>query len=220
MLPPDRLALALDFPDLSKAKKLARQLSDYFGILKIGLTLWAAHGPGAVKTLKSKDHRIFLDLKLHDIPHQVYGAAKAVSMLGVDYLTLHSAGGMEMLKQGARGLNEHSKNKTARALAVTVLTSHANFDRKVFEDSVNTAVQAECGGIVCSAEEVGIAKSLSKDIFCVVPGIRQSGQDKQDQARPATLESAVSAGADVLVIGRAITLAHNPLKAAQEMFSA
>ncbi len=219
MLPPDRLALALDFPDLSKAKKLASQLSGYFGIFKIGLTLWAAHGPRAVKTLKSKDHRIFLDLKFHDIPHQVYGAAEAVSRLGVDYLTLHSAGGLEMLKQGVRGLNKHSKNKEARALAVTVLTSQADFDRKAFKESVGIAVQAGCWGIVCSGQEVGTAKSLFKDISCVVPGIRQGSQDKQDQARPATLESAVSAGADILVIGRAITLADNPLEAAQEMFA-
>ncbi len=250
-IPRQRLALVLDTADLKQAKQLAKKLSPYFGVLKVGLTLFSAHGPKAVKALKPFG-QIFLDLKLHDIPNQVEGAARAISKLGVDYVTLHAEGGKEMLTRAVRALDENLSGENlasattitassvpipksaaksndpsffapqgVKTLAITFLTSQGNVDENVFKQRVKLAAEAGCYGIVCSAHEVKLAKevasSISRDIFCVVPGIRQAGNPTHDQARAATLSEAKAAGADMFVIGRAVTEASDPIEAAKSL---
>ncbi len=230
----EKLALALDTPDLKQAVRLAGKVSDFFGIMKIGLTLWAAEGPNAVKALRSKERQIFLDLKLHDIPHQVENAAKTLGGLDIDYATLHAAGGKEMLEAGAAGFQ--AGGGSIRVLAVGVLTSHANLNESLFIERVKLAEQTGCGGIVCGANEIQLAKSAVENIFCAVPGIRnpppkeKSGEKRKketdregeeradDQARPATPQFALKAGADMLVIGRPVTQAPDPIRATEQMF--
>lgn len=216
MISSDRLALTLDTPDLSEARALVKKLGKYYGVLKIGLTLWAAQGPKSVKVLKSQDHQIFLDLKLHDIPNQIGNAAEVISDLGVTYLTLHSDGGEEMLRHAVKGLAKNQVNP-AKALAITVLTSHTDVNEEVFIERLKLAKKAGCYGIVCSALELPLAKKVLPDIFCAVPGIRLKGSDTHDQSRVATLQEAEALGADLLVIGRTVTENPDPIKATQEL---
>ena len=121
-----KLALALDVDDLVVAVRLARDLQPYFGVAKVGLELFSAAGPDILGTLTEMGYKVFLDLKLHDIPNTVEKAARVLGSLGIDYLTLHTAGGREMVEAGVRGLNEGAGNaglETPIALGVTILTS-------------------------------------------------------------------------------------------------
>ena len=121
-----KLAVALDVDDLVVAVRLARDLQPYFGVAKVGLELFSAAGPDIIGTLKSMGYKVFLDLKLHDIPNTVGKAARVLGSLGIDYLTLHTAGGIGMLKAGVEGLTEGANNadlETPKALGVTILTS-------------------------------------------------------------------------------------------------
>jgi orotidine-5'-phosphate decarboxylase len=215
----DQLALALDVDDLAAAVALADRLHPWFGVVKVGLELFAAAGPAAVEKLATPDRRIFLDLKLHDIPTTVGKAARQVGRLGVSYLTVHTAGGVAMLRAAADGLEAGAIEAgldRPMALGVTVLTSDP--DASAFPVRLEAAVSGGCGGVVCSVRELPAVKDRSR-LLTVVPGIRLPGGATHDQARVGTPAEAIAAGADILVIGRAVTAAPDPEAAAADLNS-
>lgn len=213
----DHLALALDVDDLVVAMRLARQLQPYFRVAKVGLELYSAVGPDTIGALTDLGYEVFLDLKLHDIPTTVEKAAKVLGSLGASYLTLHAHGGVPMLRAGVTGLAEGAANaglEPPMALAVTVLTSDADAPPHIVPKRVMVAAEAGCGGIVCAASDLKDVHEYAPRLHRVVPGIRPAGVDANDQARTATPREALEAGADVLVIGRPVTLAPDPVAAA------
>ncbi len=217
----DRLALALDVEDLAAAVALADRLDPWFGVVKVGLELFTAAGPAAVEKLARPDRRVFLDLKLHDIPTTVGKAARQVGRLGVGYVTLHTAGGVDMLRAGVDGLaagaDDGGLDDRPVALGVTVLTSDP--DASTFPARLDAAVAGGCGGVVCSVRELPEVKDRSR-LLAVVPGIRLPGRATHDQARVGTPADAIAAGADLLVIGRAVTAAPDPEAAAAALSAA
>ncbi|MGH1493324.1 MAG: orotidine-5'-phosphate decarboxylase [Acidimicrobiales bacterium] len=217
-----KMALALDVDDLVEAVRLARQLSPWFGVAKVGLELYTAAGPDAVGTMLDNGFDVFLDLKLHDIPTTVGKAASVCGALGAKYLTMHAHGGSEMLKAGVEGLQRGARNaglEDPTAVAITVLTSDADAPDHIVPNRLRVAVEAGCGGIVCSGAHLKDARELSPRTLRVVPGIRASGAEQHDQPNPVTPSQALSEGADLLVIGRAVTLADDPAAAAAALFS-
>jgi orotidine-5'-phosphate decarboxylase len=203
----DKLALALDVDDLVVATRLAKELAPWFGVVKVGLELFSATGPDAVATMSELGFRVFLDVKLHDIPTTVGKAARVLGGLGASYLTLHAFGGPVMLRAGVEGLNDGAMAAGLEppcALAVTLLTSDRDAPAHILGKRVAAAVEADCGGVVAAAEDVHEVKQLAPRLTVVVPGIRLDG-DAHDQARPSTPDAAIAAGADLLVIGRAVT---------------
>jgi orotidine-5'-phosphate decarboxylase len=211
----DRLALALDVDDLKEARRLTETLDPWFGIVKIGLELFSAAGPAAVGELAAPGRRLFVDLKLHDIPTTVARAARVLGGLGAAFVTLHAAGGVDMLRAGVEALAEGAAgggHPAPVALAVTVLTSSP--DASAFPILLEAAASGGCGGVVCSVAEVGRVRRGAPGLLTVVPGIRLPGTDRHDQARVGGPAEALSAGADVLVVGRAVTAAPDPAAAA------
>ncbi len=223
-LPPElkaKLALALDVDDLVEANRLARQMSPWFGVAKVGLELFTASGPDVIGAMFDNGYDVFLDLKLHDIPTTVHKAAKVAGALGVSYLTMHAQGGSQMLKAGVEGLMEGARNAglpDPMALAITVLTSDADAPEHIVPYRLRLAVEAGCGGIVCSAHDLKDIGELAPRTKRIVPGIRAAGADRHDQPKAVTPEAALDAGADLLVIGRAVTLADDPRAAAAALF--
>lgn len=214
------LALALDVDDLVAATRLARELQPWFGVAKIGLELYSAAGPDAVGAMRDLGYDVFLDLKLHDIPNTVERAARVLGALGVDYLTLHAFGGVDMLRAGVDGLAEGAANAGLEppvALGVTVLTSDGGAPEHIVPQRVRVAAEAGCGGLVCAAKDLRDARTLAPRLVRVVPGIRPKGSAANDQASVATPGEAMAEGADVLVIGRAVTEAESPTQAAEQI---
>jgi orotidine-5'-phosphate decarboxylase len=214
------LAIALDVDDLVEATRMGRELEPWFSVAKVGLELYSASGPDAIVTTAALGYRVFLDLKLHDIPTTVGRAARVLGAVGVSYLTMHAAGGVAMLRAGVEGLREGAERAgldAPVALAVTILTSDDNASPEVFDERVRAAVEAGCGGIVCAVSDVATAKQLAPDLIAVVPGIRMPGGDVHDQARAGTPAAALAAGADLLVVGRAVTAAPDRGAAAAEL---
>jgi orotidine-5'-phosphate decarboxylase len=226
----DRLVLALDVDDLAAAVALADRLHPWFGVVKVGLELFAAAGPAAVEKLAAPDRQVFLDLKLHDIPTTVAKAARQVGRLGVGFLTLHTAGGVDMLRAGVEGLETGATEAGVDrpvALGVTVLTSDP--DASAFPARLDAAASGGCGGVVCSVRELPAVLRFrgtppnprgSSPLLAVVPGIRLAGGATHDQARVGTPAEAMAAGADLLVIGRAVTGAPDPEEAAAALSAA
>jgi orotidine-5'-phosphate decarboxylase len=215
-----RLALALDVDDLVVATRLARQLAPWFGTAKVGLELFSAAGPEAIGALADLGFDVFLDVKLHDIPTTVTKAARVLGALGVRYLTLHATGGEVMLRAGVDGLAEGAAGAGLQApiaLAVTILTSDEGAPPHILPKRVAAAIEAGCGGIVCAAADVREAKQYGPRLFAAVPGIRTAGGDPDDQARAATAAMALAAGADLLVVGRAVTAAPDRAAAAAHL---
>lgn len=216
----DHLALALDIDDLVVALRLARNLQPWFGVAKIGLELFSAAGPEAIGTLADFGYKVFLDLKMHDIPNTVGKAARVLGAIGVDYLTLHAQGGVVMLRAGVDGLSEGAARAGLEppvALAVTILTSDADAPAHILPKRVAAAVESGCGGIVCAAADVHDARMFAPRLTIAVPGIRPEGSPQHDQARAATPRQALEAGADLLVVGRPITQASDPIAAAEAL---
>jgi orotidine-5'-phosphate decarboxylase len=214
----DRLALALDLDDMVEAIRMARMLRPYFGVAKVGLELYCAAGPDCVSSLVHIGYDVFVDLKLLDIPTTVQKASRVLGSIGASYLTLHARGDSAMLRAGVDGFLEGADAAGLPApvpLAVTVLTSDDTAPPHILPHRIALAVEAGCGGIVCAAADVGEAKALAPRLRAVVPGIRPEGADVHDQARVATPRAALEAGADLLVIGRAVTQAADPVAAAQ-----
>jgi orotidine-5'-phosphate decarboxylase len=213
----DRLALALDLDDLVAATRMARAMQPYFGVVKVGLELFSATGPDAVGVLAEMGYKVFLDVKLHDIPNTVEKAARVLGSLGASYLTLHAFGGADMMRAGVEGLSlgaEAAGLPSPTALAVTVLTSDRDAPPHILPKRVQAALEGGCGGIVCAAGDVREARQYAPRMETVVPGIRPTGTNSHDQARAATPAEAIAAGADLLVIGRAVTAADDPIAAA------
>jgi orotidine-5'-phosphate decarboxylase len=220
MVSRDRLALALDVDDLAAAVALADRLRPWFGVVKVGLELFTGYGPAAVEALAAPDRRVFLDLKLHDIPTTVGRAARQAGRLGAGFVTLHTAGGADMLRAGVEGLAAGAAERGAPppvALGVTVLTSDP--DASAFPARLEAAVAGGCGGVVCSVRELPVVKE-HPTLLSVVPGIRLPGGSADDQARVGTPAEAIAAGADLLVIGRAVTAAPDPEAAAAALAAA
>lgn len=217
----DRLCAALDFPAWTAAEPFARAVAPEVGILKVGLELFAAEGPSVVRAAAALGRPVFLDLKLHDIPNTVEGAARAAARSGASLLTVHASGGGEMIRAALRGAGPQ-----LRVLAVTVLTSldAAALDRVGLSgppgDAVvrlaRLAVDAGAHGLVCSPLEVAAVRAaLGARPLLVVPGVRPAGTARGDQARVATPQEAIRAGADVLVLGRPLRDAPDPAAAAR-----
>ncbi len=219
----DRLALALDTDDLVDALRLARDLEPWFGVAKVGLELFSATGPEAVTALVERGWRVFLDLKLHDIPTTVGKAARVIGALGASFLTLHAHGGPSMLRAGVEGLMtgaEQAGLEPPSAVAVTVLTSDDTAPPHILGKRVAAAVEGGCKGIVCAAADVREAKQLAPRMFTIVPGIRLAGTSAHDQSRAASPEQAIAAGADLLVVGRTVTGAPDRAAAAAQVAEA
>lgn len=207
----DRLAIALDRPDLDDALRLARDVSPWFGVAKIGLELYSAAGPDAIRQMDALGMRVFCDLKLHDIPTTVGRAARVLGGLGVAYLNFHAAGGVEMLRAGVEGVLEgaHEAGRVAPVpIAVTVLTSDP--DASAFDVRLAYAIEAGCGGVVCSVQEIARVKRARQDFVTIVPGVRLDEGDRHDQARVGSPVDVAKAGGDVLVIGRAVSASADP----------
>ena len=212
--------VALDTPDLARAKSLAAALAGEVGGLKLGLEFFAANGPAGVSALAALGLPIFLDLKLHDIPNTVGKAVAALAPLDPAILTVHAAGGRAML-EAARA----AAPPVTKVVAVTVLTSLDQPDLADIgvagapADQVarlaDLARRSGLDGIVCSGAEVGAARTAWPDGFFVVPGVRPGGQADGDQKRVMAPREALAAGASVLVIGRPITSAADPADAAR-----
>ena len=214
------LALALDVDDSVRAIALAQQVKPWFGVAKVGLELYTAAGPDILIRLIDLGFDVFLDLKLHDIPTTVRKAATVAGSLGVKYLTIHAAGGLDMLTGGVEGFRTGADLAGLDApipLAVTVLTSDADAPRHILTKRLMLAMEAGAGGIVSAAEDLGEVRQLAPRMVAVVPGIRPSTADRHDQARAATPEEAIAAGADLLVIGRAVTEATDRAAAASTL---
>ncbi|MDG1411776.1 MAG: orotidine-5'-phosphate decarboxylase [Acidimicrobiales bacterium] len=219
----DKLALALDVDDLVAAIRLGRELKPYFGVAKVGLELYSAAGPEAIGAIADLGYKVFLDLKLHDIPTTVGKAARVLGALGVQYLTMHAHGGVDMLRAGADGLQQGAHNaglEQPHSLAITVLTSDGDAPSHIMPKRVMLAAEAGCSGIVCSVSELAEAHHYSPRLLRVTPGIRLPGDKVDDQAKPASPHTALNDGADLLVIGRTVTNASDPAAAAQAVHAA
>jgi orotidine-5'-phosphate decarboxylase len=214
------VAVALDAPDIDVAAHWATAVTPYVSTVKIGLELYLRYGPAVVATVRGGSGvRVFLDLKLHDIPNTVAGAASAVAKLRPEILTVQAAGGAEMIKAAVAAVPD------TVVAAVTLLTSIGDKDldqlgiRGPVSDAVRRmavlAVAAGARGLVCSPQEVAAVRTeVGPDIMLITPGIRPAGATSDDQARIATPADALRAGADLLVIGRPITRAADPGAAA------
>jgi orotidine-5'-phosphate decarboxylase len=221
--------VAIDTPDLDRARRLAAGLREVVGGIKLGLEFFVANGPDGVRAVVAEAGLpLFLDLKLHDIPNTVAGAVRSACRLGPAMLTIHAAGGPAMLRAAQDAVAEATPaGQTPTALlGVTVLTSLADDDLRTVgqaapaTDQVQrlAAVARDAGlpGIVCSAHEIGaLRRAFGRDLRLVVPGLRPAGGAAGDQARVMTPAAALAAGADVLVIGRPITAAQDPAAAAR-----
>ncbi len=229
----DRLAVALDLP-LPEAQALYEQVSAHIGYAKIGLSLFVEHGPAAVRSLARLGAKVFLDLKLHDIPNTVHLAARQIAQLGVSLFTVHAQGGSAMLRAAVAGANEGATASglpRPRVLAVTVLTSlldpdlaalgHASSAEQLAAQLARLAMSASVDGVVCSPREIKALRALLGPVaFLCTPGIRPEGAAREDQRRVATPEFAIHSGADLLVVGRSIYTAADPVEAARRIAEA
>jgi len=233
--PADRLIVALDFPSAAAALELADQLQGLCHWFKVGMELYYAAGNSVVERLRERGHSVFLDLKLHDIPNTVGSAVRAVAASGASLLTIHAAGGEKMMRAAAEAASEPG---SPRLLAVTVLTSMDSGELRATGVCADTeavpeglaqsqvlrlarlACNAGIDGLVCSAEETpALRAALGVAPLLVVPGIRPRGVDAADQSRIATPAEAIARGASMLVVGRPITRAADPAKAAAAILS-
>ncbi|MBG0829457.1 orotidine-5'-phosphate decarboxylase [Planomonospora sp. ID67723] len=217
---PAPIAVALDAPDLETAARWASLVTPHVSTVKVGLELYLRYGPDVIASVRGASGvRVFLDLKLHDIPNTVAGAARAVARLKPAILTVHAAGGPAMIRAAVEAA------PATQIAAVTVLTSlsEADLERTGIAgppgDAVRRlsvlAVAAGAGALVCSPREVAAVRAeVGPDITLITPGVRPVGADSQDQARVATPERAFADGADLLVIGRPITGSADPGAAA------
>ena len=214
--------IACDFKNKEEFLKFIEPFEGLNPFLKIGMEIFYKEGPQLVKTLKEMGCKIFLDLKLHDIPNTVEKAMRNIAELGVEITNCHAAGGIEMMKAARRGLDYTESGKKTELIAVTQLTSisqEALEKELLIEKPLPEVVKAyalnakEAGlqGVVCSPLEASIIKELG--LISVTPGIRFADNSKDDQKRVATPEYAKELGATYIVVGRAITGAENPVEA-------
>ena len=222
----DAIIVALDC-DRQTALQLADQLEGKAVWVKVGMTLFYRYGPAIVDDMRARGLRVFLDLKLHDIPFQIRGAAHSASLCGADILSIHGLGGAQMIAEGRAGVEEAAEERggdRTRLVAISVLTS---MDAQALEsigvnlpiaDEVarlaSLSVGAGSDGIVCSPQEAAqMRELLGPDALIVCPGVRPAGADVGDQKRVSTPSAAIAAGASKLVVGRPITHAEDPAAA-------
>jgi orotidine-5'-phosphate decarboxylase len=209
--------VALDLPDLDSALAMQEKIGSEAGWLKVGLRLFVAEGPSLVRKL-AEEHKIFLDLKFHDIPNTVAEAVESAGKLGVQMLNVHAGGGPDMLKRASEAASEFPDMKL---IAVTVLTSDpmpAGDAMGVALERAHMAQDAGLNGVVCSVHEAAaIKEACGTGFVTVTPGIRWGGQDAQDQKRIADPGYAIESGSDYLVVGRPILQAVEPALVAREV---
>lgn len=221
--PRSSLIVALDVPDRNAALKTVKMLSGHVGFFKIGLELFTHEGPRLVEEIRDLGEKIFLDLKLHDIPNTVKGAVRSVCTLGVQMLTVHASGGLKMLEAACQ--EAQASSIPPLILAVTALTSLSEADvhnlgvQGTAEQWVERLARIACDsgirGVVASAKELPMLRTKFQDkLQFVIPGIRPAGAALQDQSRAVTPGEAISAGANYIVVGRPILQASDPAAAA------
>jgi len=232
----DKLIVALDLATGDAATRMAERLEGHVGMFKVGSELFTAEGPVPVRYLVVTGHKVFLDLKFHDIPNTVRAAAREAAELGVSMLNVHASGGQKMMEaalEGARSALHPSADGAPggdearpKVLAVTILTSLERQDLEELGVSgtpveavirlARLAQSAGLDGVVASAREISaLRQACGPDFLIVTPGIRPASSATSDQARIATPASAIAAGADYLVVGRPITGAPDPVAAAE-----
>ncbi|MCM3337111.1 orotidine-5'-phosphate decarboxylase [Paenibacillus sp. MER TA 81-3] len=228
-----RIMVALDYPHADAARQLITQLEGIPCYMKVGMQLFYAAGPAFVRELKEYGYKVFLDVKMHDIPNTVTGGANSVTKLGVDMFNVHAAGGASMMRAAMDGvqaaLAEDASLQRPVVIAVTQLTST---NQQVMNDdigipgSVEEAVvryakltrEAGLDGVVASPQEVTrIKAACGADFKTVTPGIRPAGSEKGDQSRVMTPGEAFARGTDYIVVGRPITAAPNPRAALESI---
>ncbi len=220
-----KIILALDFSELNDVKKTLKQLDGQAVYYKVGLELFISHGWKVVELVKKTGARVFLDLKLHDIPNTIAKSVATACRHEIDILNVHALGGFEMMQRAGEAFQKNAMNKKAELIAVTILTSH---DQKVLDKELRIASaipsqvvhlarlaeKAGLSGVVASPLEVKlIRKVVEKKFRVVTPGVRPLTADLNDQKRVYTPAQAICEGADYLVIGRPITQAKDPSKA-------
>lgn len=222
------LCVALDSSDSGWIRTTATALADQVGWFKVGLEAFAAHGPALVEELVDIGPRVFLDLKLHDIPATVGRAASNCAACGASMLTVHASGGRTMLEAAVQGARHGATQSPPKVVAVTVLTS---LDREALSEleinktpadlvGIWAELAAESGldGVVASAREAAaLRREFGEGLLIVTPGIRPASSASDDQRRVVTPAEAIRAGADILVVGRPITGAEDPLEAAKNI---
>lgn len=219
------LIIALDFSSKQEVFQFLDKFNGESLFVKVGMELFYQEGPAIISELKEKNHQVFLDLKLHDIPNTVHKAMKGLARLGADLVNVHAAGGSEMMKAAIAGLEAGTPSGLVRprCIAVTQLTSTSEEQMRseqlipvTIEESVlhyaSVAQKSGMDGVVCSTWEAGKIRSvLGPDFLTVTPGIRLSSDATQDQKRIATPETARLAGVSSIVVGRPITQAEDPV---------
>lgn len=220
----DKIIVALDVPNAASAMDIVDELGDSVGAYKVGMELYNATGPSIIQEITARKGKVFLDLKFHDIPNTVAGAARVAANLGAFMFNVHASGGRRMMTAAAEALQEAAANNdTVRPLliGVTVLTSMSEEEMQSELDVHRTvgeqvtalsklARESGLDGVVCSPLEIEMIRaSCGPDFLIVTPGIRPRSADADDQKRIMTPGEAVRAGADYLVIGRPITKAEN-----------
>ena len=213
----ERLILALDVEDLARAKALATRLREYFAIVKVGLELFCSAGPAAIESFVEDGFLVFADLKLHDIPTTVGRAAAQVAQHGPSYVSVHTAGGEAMVRAFVEGLGEASGPTVPIGLGITVLTSDLEAPSELLSARADLGARAGLGGLVCAGPDLALVCSAAPGLLTVVPGTRPVGVIADDQARVMSPADALASGADLLVIGRAVTRADDPERAAEEL---
>ncbi|AME09199.1 MULTISPECIES: orotidine-5'-phosphate decarboxylase [Gemella] len=215
--------IALDFPTVKETLRFLEKFEKEKLFVKIGMELYLQNGPIIIEKIKNLGHKIFLDLKLHDIPNTVYGAAKGLAKFNIDVLTVHAAGGFEMLKAAKQGMVDGGGENT-KVIAITQLTSTSEENMKKeqlvitsLEESVRNyarlSKKAGLDGVVSSVWEVGlINEECGENFLKITPGIRLKNDRTEDQKRVATPQMANEKGSNYIVVGRSITKVSNPQK--------
>ena len=216
--------IACDFPDAASVYAFLDRFGERRPFVKVGMELFYAEGPSIVRRLKERGHKVFLDLKLHDIPNTVRGGMRSLAALGADMVNLHAAGGSEMMRAAVEGLTRPDGTRPL-LLAVTQLTSTSQermtnellIDRPIAEVVVSYAKNAQragLDGVVCSPLEAGMVRdACGADFLTVTPGIRFADGDVGDQSRVTTPARAREIGSHYIVVGRPITAASDPAAA-------
>ncbi|ADB47673.1 orotidine-5'-phosphate decarboxylase [Acidaminococcus fermentans] len=227
----DRLICALDFPTFDEAKALVEELGDAVTFYKVGMELFYGAGPDIIRYLKEKDKKVFLDLKLQDIPNTVAHSLAVLTRLGADIMNVHAVGGPKMMAEGMKAVKEAAAElgrPAPKLIAVTVLTSMdeaqwkpLNYARPIGEEVLDlAALTKESGldGVVASPREAaGIRERCGKDFLIVTPGVRPAWAASNDQSRIATPAAAIGNGSTHLVVGRPITRADNKQEAVRKI---
>ena len=224
----EKIAIALDVSSRQDALRLVKDLHDLAGMFKVGSQLYMAAGPAVVREIIEAGGKVFLDLKFHDIPNTVTQAALEAAQLGVSMMTIHASGGRAMMDAAAIAMREKFGDPKPLIVAVTVLTSldkpglsELGVDGAIDDHVVRLALLADdCGidGVVCSPHEIRLVRNVVSPKFkIVVPGIRLPNQALNDQQRTATPREAIFAGADYIVVGRAVTGEHDPRAALERL---